>query len=139
MGWVLAWPPGVPCPARPNTSLFTAPSIWMLLYRPLRPATLRKLSESAFRLVLTKNGFVRAKSCRLRSRVGRVSMTPAAMLAVVPDRAGENSVLASAVTTTASVTVANCIVIGTSVVSPRVTTTPDSVWGRKPFMPTSRV
>ncbi len=65
-------------------------------------------------------------------------MTPAATLAVVPDRPGENTELASAVTTTASVTVASCSVIGTSVVSPRVTTTPDSARVPKPLMPTSR-
>ena len=76
------------------------------------------------RLVLTKNGFVRAKSWRLRSSVGSVSMRPVSTPAVVPDREGENSALASAVTSTVSVTAASCSVTGTSVASPRATTTP---------------
>ena len=53
-------------------------------------------------------------------------MTPDSTPAVVPDRDGENTALASAVTSTVSVTVASCRVTGTSVASPRVTTTPDS-------------
>ena len=83
-------------------------------------------------LVLTKNGLVRAKSWRLRSRVGRVSMTPDSTPAVVPDRDGENTLLASAVTFTVSVTVASCRVTGTSVASPRRTTTPDNARVPKP-------
>ena len=91
-----------------------------------------------FRLVLTKNGLTRAKSCRLRSRVGSVSMTPAATPAVVPERDGENTSLASAVTSTVSVSVASCSVTGTSVASPRVTTTPESDCVPKPLIATSR-
>ena len=40
LGVVSAWPPGVPESARPNRSLLTEPSIWMLLKRLLRPAKL---------------------------------------------------------------------------------------------------
>ena len=90
------------------------------------------------RLVLTKNGFTRAKSCRLRSMVGRVSMTPDSTPAVVPDRDGEKSALASAVTSTVSVTVASCRVMGISVASPRETTTPDNDCVPKPLRAISR-
>ena len=31
IGCVFAWPPGVPVSARPNRSLLTAPSIWIVL------------------------------------------------------------------------------------------------------------
>ena len=65
-------------------------------------------------------------------------MTPAATLAVVPERDGENTALASATTSTVSVNAASRSVIGTSVASPRVTTTPGSNCVRKPLMPTSR-
>ncbi len=89
-------------------------------------------------LVLTKNGLVRAKSWRLRSRVGRASMTSDSTPAVVPDRDGEKTALASAVTSTVSVTAASCRVTGTSVASPRLTTTPDSVRVPKPLSAISR-
>ena len=89
------------------------------------------------RLVLTKNGFRRAKSCRLRSSVGSASMTPVSTPAVVPDRDGENSALASAVTSTVSVTVASCNVTGTSVASPSETTTPDRDCVPKPLRASS--
>ncbi len=59
IGSVLACPPGVPLDARPNTSLFTAPSIWMLLYRSLRPATEIALA-SVPTVVVTKCGDRRA-------------------------------------------------------------------------------
>ena len=89
------------------------------------------------RLVFTKNGFTRAKSCRLRSRVGRVSMTPAATPAVVPERDGENTSLAAATTSTVSVSVASCSVTGTSVASPSATTTPESDRVPNPLIATS--
>ena len=70
--------------------------------------------------------------------VGRVSMTPDSTLAVVPDRDGENTLLASAVTSTVSVTVASCRMTGTSVASPRLTTTPDNARVPKPLRAISR-
>ena len=70
--------------------------------------------------------------------VGRVSMTPDSTPAVVPYRDGENTLLASAVTSTVSVTVASCRVTGTSVASPRVTTTPDNACVPKPLRVISR-
>jgi hypothetical protein len=39
IGLAFDWPPGVPEPARPNRSLLTPPSIWMLLKRLFWPAT----------------------------------------------------------------------------------------------------
>ena len=64
-------------------------------------------------------------------------MTPVATPAVVPERDGENTALASATTSTVSVSVASCSVIGASVASPRVTTTPGSDCVRKPLSATS--
>ena len=64
-------------------------------------------------------------------------MTPDSTPAVVPDRDGEKSALAAAVTSTVSLTVASCRVIGISVASPRVTTTPDNDCVPKPLRATS--
>ena len=65
-------------------------------------------------------------------------MTPDSTLAVVPVRDGEKTALASAVTSTVSVTVASRRVTGTSVASPRVTTTPDNARVPKPPRAISR-
>ena len=62
MGCVSAEPPGVPAEdAMLNTSLFTAPSIWMLLYRTFRPAT-ESADGNASEAIWLKYGEVRAMS-----------------------------------------------------------------------------
>ena len=64
-------------------------------------------------------------------------MTPDSMPAVVPDRDGEKTALASAVTSIVSVTVASCRVTETSVASPRLTTTPNNARVPKPPVPST--
>src|SRR6185503_15414448 len=88
IGCVSVLPPGVPVLPPPDAtlkmSLFTAPSIWMLLYRTFRPAT----DNADCRLSLAiwlKYGELRAMSWKLRLIVGRAWMTASEMLSVAPD------------------------------------------------------
>ena len=85
IGVVLAWPPGVPWSARPNRSLFTAPSIWMLLKRVLRPA-IETADGPSLTDATVMNGLVRAKSSKPRFKVGRFSTSKELTLLVEPVR-----------------------------------------------------
>ncbi len=93
MGWALAWPPGVPLAASPKTSLFTPPSIWMLLKRLFCPPSVAPGTPA-----VTTCGTVWMKSVKLRLIVGRRRMAESETNVWAPVRDGESSGFASPVT-----------------------------------------
>jgi hypothetical protein len=108
-----------------------APSIWMLLYRLFRPATVTMVSSSLSPTAV-KNGDSRANSWKLRSRLGRSSIACSETLVVTPWRSGVISGLTSAVTVSSSSIVASCSVKSTDTVSPNCTKTLSTCEGLNP-------
>src|SRR3989449_7410816 len=86
MGCAFAWPPGVPLAASPNRSLFTPPSIWMLLKRLFWPPSVVPGTPAE-----TTCGTVLTKSVRLRPRVGSRLITSPEIVDAAPVRDDDSS------------------------------------------------
>src|SRR5262245_57638994 len=131
MGCDSVWPAGAPVADRPNRSLFTAPSIWMLLYRLFLPAT-ERAPGSELTAIGEKYGDVRAKSSRLRDTVGRFSSCSVETFAAGPVREALMTGSSSASTVTVSLTLARGSLKSIATVSPSGTITLTCSWLRKP-------
>jgi hypothetical protein len=111
------WPAGAPVADRPNRSLFTAPSIWMLLYRLLRPgdregpgSALTAIGEKVRRRA--REVFEAARHCR------RFCSCSVETFAAGPVRDGLMTGLTSASTVMFSATFARASLKSSAIVSP---------------------